>query len=60
MFNGLPLPATSWIRDGSLAALVSSRHSAAVAGVPVNPAIDNLTFATAAPTSGAEAPTLDE
>jgi predicted Zn-dependent protease len=58
--NGLPLPATSWIRDGSLAALVSSRHSAAVAGVPVNPAIDNLTFATAAPTSGAEAPTLEQ
>ena len=58
--NGLPLPATSWIRDGSLAALVSSRHSAAVAGVPVNPAIDNLTFATAAPTSGAQAPTLEQ
>src|SRR6202042_3297599 len=42
--NGLPLNATSWIRDGSLAALISSRHSAAVAGVPVTPAIDNLTF----------------
>jgi len=58
--NGLPLPATSWIRDGSLAALVSSRHSATVAGVPVTPAIDNLTFATAAPTSGAGAPTLEQ
>ncbi len=58
--NGLPLHATSWIRDGSLAALGSSRHSAAVAGVPVSPAIDNLTFATAAPTSGAEAPTLEQ
>ncbi len=58
--NGLPLHATSWIRDGSLAALVSSRHSAAVAGVPVTPAIDNLTFATAAPTSGAGAPTLEQ
>ena len=54
--NGLPLHATSWIRDGSLAALVSSRHSAAVAGVPVTPAIDNLTFAT----SAAEAPTLEQ
>src|SRR5208282_6334570 len=54
--NGLPLPATSWIRDGSLAALVSSRHSAAVAGVPVTPAIDNLTFAT----SAAGAPTLEQ
>jgi len=58
--NGLPLHATSWIRDGSLAALVSSRHSAAVARVPVTPAIDNLTFATAAPTSGAGAPTLEQ
>ena len=29
--NGLPLNATSWIRDGSLAALASSRHSAALA-----------------------------
>ena len=30
--NGLPLGATSWIRDGSLAGLISSRHSAAIAG----------------------------
>jgi predicted Zn-dependent protease len=54
--NGLALGATSWIRDGSLAALISSRHSAAVAGVPVTPAIDNLTFAT----SAAGAPTLEQ
>jgi predicted Zn-dependent protease len=54
--NGLPLHATSWIHDGSLAALVSSRHSAAMAGVPVTPAIDNLTFAT----SAAGAPTLEQ
>jgi predicted Zn-dependent protease len=54
--NGLPLDATSWIRDGSLAALISSRHSAAVAGVPVTPGIDNLTFATSA--SGA--PSLEQ
>ena len=54
--NGLPLRATSWIEDGSLAALISSRHSASVAGVPVTPAIDNLTFAT----SAAGAPTLEE
>jgi predicted Zn-dependent protease len=54
--NGLSLRATSWIEDGSLAALISSRHSASVAGVPVTPAIDNLTFAT----SAAGAPTLAE
>jgi predicted Zn-dependent protease len=54
--NGLPLAETSWIRDGSLAALVSSRHSAALAGLPVTPAIDNLTFAT----SAVGVPTLEE
>jgi len=46
--NGLPLSATPWISEGSLAALISSRHSAEVAGLPVTPAIDNLTFATSA------------
>jgi predicted Zn-dependent protease len=54
--NGLPLSATSWISDGTLAALISSRHSAEVAGLPVTPAIDNLTFATSAPA----APALSE
>jgi predicted Zn-dependent protease len=56
--NGLPLSSTAWIRDGSLAALHSSRHSAALAGLPVTPAIDNLIFSV--PTSGAETPTLEE
>jgi len=56
--NGLPLGPTSWIRDGSLAALISSRHSAANAGVPVTPAIDNLTFAVHP--SGAGAPSLEQ
>ncbi len=54
--NGLPLGRTNWVRDGSLAALVSSRHSAAAAGVPATPAIDNLTFATSAP----DAPSLEQ
>jgi len=56
--NGLSLGPTSWIRDGSLAALISSRHSAAIAGVPVTPAIDNLTFAVHP--SGAGAPSLEQ
>jgi predicted Zn-dependent protease len=56
--NGLPLRSTAWIQDGSLAALHSSRHSAALAGLPVAPAIDNLILAI--PTSGAGAPTLAE
>jgi predicted Zn-dependent protease len=54
--NGLPLGATDWIRDGSLAALISSRYSAAIAGVPVTPAVDNLRLAT----SAADAPTLEQ
>jgi predicted Zn-dependent protease len=58
--NGLPLRSTAWIQDGALAALHSSRHSAALAGLPVTPAIDNLVLATSAPTSGAGAPTLEE
>jgi predicted Zn-dependent protease len=54
--NGLPLTSTSWISDGTLAALHSSRHSAALAGLPVTPAIDNLTFTTSTP----GAPTLQD
>jgi predicted Zn-dependent protease len=46
--NGLPLRRTEWIRDGSLAALRSSRHSAGLAGLPVTPGIDNLAFAATA------------
>ena len=57
--NGLSLGHTSWIRDGSLAALHSSRHSATLAGLPVTPAIDNLTFA-ASPAGDAPLPTLPE
>ena len=56
--NGLPLRRTEWISDGSLAALRSSRHSAALAGLPVTPAIDNLTFS--APAAGAEAASMEQ
>jgi predicted Zn-dependent protease len=54
--NGLTLNPTAWIQDGTLAALHSSRHSAALAGLPFTPAIDNLIFAT----SAIGAPTLEE
>jgi predicted Zn-dependent protease len=54
--NGMATQRTAWISDGSLAALHSSRHSAALAGLPVAPAIDNLTLATTA----AGAPTLEQ
>jgi len=40
--NGLPLSRTDWIRKGKLASLIQTRHSAAMTGQPVTPAIDNL------------------
>ena len=40
--NGLPLGRTDWIRDGKLNALLQTRHSASVTGLPVTPFIDNL------------------
>ncbi len=43
--NGLPLARTDWVRDGRLAALLQTRHSAAMTGQPVTPGIDNLVLA---------------
>jgi predicted Zn-dependent protease len=40
--NGLSVEPSSWIASGSLAALHSSRFSAAKAALPVTPAADNL------------------
>ena len=40
--NGLPVGRTDWIRDGSLAALMQTRHSAELTGLAVTPPIDNL------------------
>lgn len=40
--NGLPLRATEWLRDGELAHLATSRHTAGLTGLPVAPATDNL------------------
>jgi predicted Zn-dependent protease len=40
--NGLALHPTAWIRDGELAALTQTRHSAELAGQPVTPVIGNL------------------
>ncbi|MDH6578500.1 metallopeptidase TldD-related protein [Kitasatospora sp. MAP5-34] len=55
--NGLPLTATDWIRDGELVNLFTTRHSAALTGLPVAPPLDNLVLETA---DQAAAPTLDE
>ncbi|MFK0295708.1 metallopeptidase TldD-related protein [Streptomyces sp. NPDC090442] len=40
--NGLPLTATDWVREGVLERLVATRHGAALTGLPVAPAVDNL------------------
>ena len=40
--NGLPLQRTDWISDGELTALLQTRHSAAMTGLPTTPGIDNL------------------
>ncbi|MGW3040758.1 metallopeptidase TldD-related protein [Kitasatospora sp. NPDC001159] len=55
--NGEPITATEWIREGVLAELITSRHSAGLTGLPLRPAIDNLVLETVGPES---APTLDE
>ncbi|REF01024.1 metallopeptidase TldD-related protein [Thermomonospora umbrina] len=40
--NGLAVPATEWISEGTLAALTQTRHSAALTGLPTTPGADNL------------------
>ncbi len=47
--NGLPLGPTEWIRRGELSALVQTRYSARLTGLPATPAIDNLIFETDQP-----------
>ncbi|MGW6710392.1 metallopeptidase TldD-related protein [Streptomyces sp. NPDC054956] len=40
--NGLPVPATEWIKNGELARLTTTRHSAGLTGLPVSPSFGNL------------------
>lgn len=40
--NGLPVPATDWIKDGELARLTTTRHTAELTGLPVSPSFGNL------------------
>ncbi|WP_330329723.1 metallopeptidase TldD-related protein [Streptomyces sp. NBC_00536] len=40
--NGLPVPATEWISGGELARLTTTRHSAALTGLPTAPGFGNL------------------
>ena len=52
--NGLPSPRASWISGGSLAALHSSRYSAALTGLPVTPVVDNLILSAPGATASLE------
>jgi len=40
--NGLPVGETDWIADGELRALIQTRHSAQLTGLPFTPGVDNL------------------
>ncbi|MFD5882183.1 metallopeptidase TldD-related protein [Streptomyces yangpuensis] len=40
--NGLPVPVTEWIREGELARLSTTRHTAGLTGLPVSPGFGNL------------------
>jgi predicted Zn-dependent protease len=40
--NGVALPAVDWISGGTLSALLQTRHSAELTGLPLTPAVDNL------------------
>ncbi len=40
--NGMPLSATDWISNGSLAGLYGTRYTSTQTGLPVTPMIDNL------------------
>lgn len=42
--NGLSLPATDWVRDGELTALLETRHTARERGVAVTPYVHNLSL----------------
>jgi predicted Zn-dependent protease len=50
--NGTPLRETDWIRDGELQALIQTRHSADLTGLPYTPGVDNLLMSSADSTRG--------
>ncbi|MBB5789487.1 putative Zn-dependent protease [Jiangella mangrovi] len=52
--NGLPIARTSWIEDGTLRALLQTRHSAGLTGLPMTPAVDNLGLTVDGATGGTE------
>ncbi len=52
--NGLPLSRTDWVKDGSLNALLQTRHSAQLTGQQVTPYVDNLVMSVDGATGSTE------
>ena len=52
--NGLPIKPTDWLNDGTLTALMQTRHSAELTGLPFTPGADNLLFESAGASRGLE------
>jgi predicted Zn-dependent protease len=50
--NGLALRDVDWISDGRLAALLQTRQSAALTGLPLTPGVDNLLMEVPGATAG--------
>jgi len=50
--NGLPVGATDWVADGELRALIQTRHSAEMTGLPFTPGGDNLLMSSGDATRG--------
>jgi predicted Zn-dependent protease len=53
--NGLPVGETDWIADGELKALIQTRHSAELTGLPLTPGVDNLLMGSGDATRGLDA-----
>jgi len=50
--NGLPIGSTDWLADGELKALIQTRHSAEMTGLPFTPGVDNLLMSSGDATRG--------
>jgi predicted Zn-dependent protease len=50
--NGLPISSTDWLADGELRALIQTRQSADMTGLPFTPGVDNLMMSSAEATRG--------
>jgi predicted Zn-dependent protease len=57
--NGLAINPTDWLNDGTLTALMQTRHSAELTGLPFTPGVDNLLFESADAARGLEAMIAD-